>query len=125
MGEIITKILGLGKLGIALAIISIILIVVGYYNITFIEDFFETEILLEDKSNVNIFIRLYGGFLASSALILTAQLILWVLQKTVYAGLGETDWADDIKTVRNFSVYALILLTALLSFVAGKSFVRI
>jgi len=120
------KILGLGKLGIFLFCLSIILIAAGYAFTPNIESFFNTEILLEGKPNVNILIRLYGGFLASSAMTLTANLIIYVLQKSVYVGMsGSDDWLEDVKTVRNFSVYALILLAGILYFVAQKTIVRI
>ena len=121
-----TKILGIGKLGTILFFISIILIVGVYYLTPNIESFFNTEILLEDKPNFNIFIRLYGGFLASSAMTLTAQLILWILQKSISLSMdNSSEYLDDVKTVRNFSVFALLILAGILYFVAGKTIVRI
>lgn len=118
------KILGLGKVGLALFLISIALIVGVYFLTPSIETLFGTEILVVGNDNVNFFIRLYGGFLASSALTLTAQLVVYVLEKSIVRGMQD-DVKDDIKTVRNFSVYALLILAAILYFVAGKTIVRI
>jgi hypothetical protein len=116
-------ILGMGKLGTILLLFSIILIAVGYFSTEKIESFFATKILLEENSKVNFFIRLYAGFLFSSAMTLTAQMILWLLRKAVVVGMEQNNWADDIKTVRSFSVYALIILAGTLYLIAGKSIV--
>jgi len=121
-----TQILGIGKLGTILLIISIILIVAGYYFTPNIENFFGLKILVEDNPRVNFFIRLYGGFLASSAMTLVAQFILWVLRKSIQLSMDtSSEYLDDVKSVRNISVFILLLLAGILYFVAGKTIVRI
>ena len=118
-----SQVLGLGKLGVALFVISIILIIGVYYVVPDIENFFDAEILLEGKNNTNFFIRLYAGFLSSSAMMLSAQFIVWLLAKAVIInGPQYREYLDNVKTVRNFSFYAVMLLVGLLFLITGKTF---
>ncbi len=115
--------LALGGLGLALFIISIILIIGGYYFTPHIETYFNTTILLPDKPRTHIFMRLYVGFLGSSIMTLTVQFILWLLVKGIILGQCEYyKYLDDVITVRNFSVIALAVLTAILKLFTGETY---
>ena len=113
--------LALGGLGLALFVFSIILIIAGYYFTPHIETYFNTEILMPEKPRTHVFMRLYVGFLGSSIMTLTAQFILWLLVKVIILGQCEYyKYLDDVKTVHNFSVYALLVLYAVIWYFTGE-----
>ncbi len=118
--------LGLGKLGLVLSVISVILIIGVAYFTPEIEKFLGAQLLVEGNTYANIAIRLYAGFLVSSVMTLTAQFIIWLLEKGgILGNIDGPALSEEIKTVRNFSVYALLILAAFLFLVAGKTIVRV
>ncbi len=119
--------LAFGKLGLALAIASLIVVGGIAYFFPNIEAFFNVKILMEGKPNVNIVIRLYAGFLFSSVLAFAAQFVLWLLVKLpIGFNMEQYDkYLPEAKTVRNFSAVVLLILWALASLLTGIGLPRL
>jgi hypothetical protein len=122
------QILSLGKLGMSLLVISFIIVAVVAFIFPSFQNIFNVTILKTPESqyvNLNILIRLYAGFLVSSALMYLVQFILWVLVK---ASIGLRDYTANLKqvtSVRTFSVVAVALLFAALFLFGGMQVVRL
>ncbi len=117
--------MSLGKLGIVLLVISIIVVATIAYVFPSFESIFGVTILKEGKTIINILIRLYAGFLASSAIMYLSQFILWLLMKASYGLWDYTTNLVQVKAVRTFSVVAVTLLFAALFLFAGITVVRL
>ena len=119
------QLFSLSKLGMSLLVLSIIVVAIVAYFLPSAESIFKVTILKEGYDAINILIRLYAGFLASSAIMYLAQFVLWVLMKSSIHLSDYTKNQEQVKTVRTFSVVAVGLLFAALFLFAGMTVVRL